>query len=84
MPFLSDSGNPSRWTHYRATLRYSIPRNLCDVGANSQKIKVLGVYAKNCGRRNLAPLEYQYWLGIKMDNHLCAKTYLAITEMPTF
>ena len=33
------------------------------------------VYAENCGRRNLAPLGYQYGLGILMDNHLCAKTY---------
>ena len=67
VPEYNDSGNSSRWVHYRATLRYSIPRILFDVGADSQYIKVTRGLCRICGRWSLAPLEYQYGLGIQVD-----------------
>ena len=74
VPKYKDSGNSSRGAHYRATLRYSIPRNLWDVGISDNKLRSKGSIRQNCGRRSLAPLGYQYWLGVLTDNHLCAIT----------
>ena len=66
VPEYYDSGIPSWWAHYRATIRYSIPRLLFGVGANIQNIKFSRGLYRICERRSLAPLEYQYRLGTQV------------------